>query len=144
MGVIRATGINIEPQSFFLTRDEEAQAISGLVSIGSSQRLGTNNCVLINLQVFSAKRSPKRFGGTSGQSLMCSEVTWLPGKSGGSSSIDFLRICPFNGLGLVPLICEHILPRVFRGWHQVSQRLSYYFWSTHISSTLLPQTEEYN
>lgn len=74
MGVIRATGINIEPQSFFLTRDEEAQAISGLVSVGSGQRLGTNNCVLINLQVFSVKRSPKRFGGTSGQSLMCSEV----------------------------------------------------------------------
>lgn len=43
MGVVRATGINIEPQTFFLLRDEEVQAISGLFPGGAGQLPGTND-----------------------------------------------------------------------------------------------------
>ena len=41
MGAVRAIGINIEPQSFFRTRDKDAQTISGLFSVGSGQHSGT-------------------------------------------------------------------------------------------------------
>lgn len=43
MGVVRATKIDIKPQSFLLISDEHAQAFPGPFSVGSGQPSGAKN-----------------------------------------------------------------------------------------------------